>query len=315
MRGSLNTHLVILGLSFFLMNCSSQSPTTVGQNPPSKPAPSMHSTTAFNPIGDLLSQAQNLLKAIEDPSPEAKAISRVLILHERSLSQNEDSLKHLAELHFKFTSQSLESEGVSSLARSKLIDRFQVTTLSDDEELPINLDALNSSSSRLGVQLSDYKGLTFISYQGQALKSGLQIRTNCQIAIKLADSELLKSSKPALIVSLSTFEVNDLTTYITRCADPRESWVRPMAELEGEQVRLVTRGLNQWGRPELELGPLSKSDAPKHFPLFMKTIEAVRSTELRSLKMLKTEDISVQFTECIRPPHHYDQECRRLVIP
>jgi hypothetical protein len=74
-------------------------------------------------------------------------------------------------------------------------------------------------------------------------------------------------------------------------------------------VRIISRGLNQWGRPELELGPLSRDEAPKRYPLFLKVMESVRSGVFPA-----EEAGGVKLTDCLRPPHHYDTTCRRLSL-
>ena len=274
------------------------------------------STTAqFNPLGDLLSQAQDLLKAIEDPSPKATATTRFLVLHGRAIGSDDEAQRSLATLHFSLTTKALQTSEVNALVRSKLVDRFQVASLSGDEALPINLNALKPSADKIGIKISDYQGLTFVSYHGQALKGGLQLKTTCQVASGLAESEMLRSPLPPMIASLSTLEVMDTATHSARCADRNELWIRPVAELDKGGVRLISRGLNQWGRPELELGPLARNHAPKRFPLFMHAIEAMQSAKLETVNRIKIGQRHFKLADCLRPSHHYDEGCRRLIVP
>ena len=184
-----------------------------------------------------------------------------------------------------------------------------------DEALPINLNALKPSADKMGIKIGDYQGLTFVSYHGQALRGGLQLKTTCQVASGLAESEMLRSSRPPLIASLSTLEVMDLATHSARCADQNERWIRPVAELDKGEVRLISRGLNQWGRPELELGPLARNHAPKRFPLFMQAIEAMQSAKLETVNQIKIGQRHFKLADCLRPSHHYDEGCRRLIVP
>lgn len=307
---TLNQHLRLLPLSLMvvIVLLSACSRVTHCVNTPleqrsNKPSPS------FNPLGDLLNQAQVALKSLEDPHPDAEASVRFILLHKTPLPDDKRSLAALTEVHFKITTKMLKSNGINSLVSSKLADRFQVATVSNATDLPISLDVLQSSLSRLKVTAEDFKGLTFVTYQGHALKSGLHLKATCAIAQKLSESDIFNQHSDLLIASLSTFEAFELPEFADRCKDDHYPWVRIVAELVGDQVRLLTRGLNQWGRPELEVGPIQKSQAPMAFPKLVKIVERLRLGPLfSSLTPLK----SMAFHDCLRPEHHYDLSCRRI---
>ncbi len=270
---------------------------------------------SFNPIGDLLTQVDSGIKSVQESSSEANAAVRFLILHQQPLAVDEETQAKLTQLHFKRTSELLAKGGINSLIRSKLINRFTVTSAAMTDELPINLDVFTPIAERQKLDLSALQGLVFVSYQGQALHKGLQLQVSCGVTQTVAESELLSSRKVApLIVSLPTFEIFELPDFVTKCSDPQESWVRPAAELVQDQVRLISRGMNQWGRPELELGPLPRSEAPKLYPLFMTALTQLRNQPFTDQKniMINKEDVSLG--ECQRPAHHYDLSCRRLSL-
>ena len=265
--------------------------------------------TTFNPLEDLLGQAQSALRDLEDPAPEAEAVVRFVIFTAGLLPQTEATLESLMSAHFKLTARALQSNNVDKLAISKLSDRFSVTHLSARDELPINLHAFAGSAQKQRADLSSLKGLTFVSYQGHALRDGLQLKITCEVTAKLAASRVLKPAAQdgVWIASLATLDVLDLATFTQRCQDQSERWIRPGAELIGQEVRVISRGLNQWGRPELELGPLSKDQAPKMYPRFLRAMEAARAGSFPQ----KTLE-NAQLGPCLRPPHHYETSCRRL---
>ena len=280
-----------------------------GQGVSSPKVESANAADQFNPLGDLLSQAQSALTELEDPSPEAEAVTRFVILTAEALPADEASLEALVTSHFKLTTQALLKRRVNRIAVSKLIDRFSVTHLPVQADLPINIEAFQASAQSREIKLSDLRGLTFVSYQGRALRQGLQVSVTCQVSALLTDDPLIRTLARGgvWVASLSTLELLSPQEFSQRCQDPRERWVKPGAELVEGGVRLISRGLNQWGRPELELGPLSRDLAPKRYPLFRKVMEAVRSGSFP-----ESEVEGVKLVDCLRPPHHYDTTCRRL---
>ena len=285
-----------------LTGCGSglpQAPNTTAQS----------ASETFNPLEDLLGQAQSALKDLEDPSPQAEAVVRFVIFTTKALPQTDATFETLVNAHFKLTAQTLTSHKISKLAVSKLIDRFSVSHLSAQDDLPINLGAFTSAAQQQKLDLSSVQGLTFVTYQGRALKGGLQLDVTCKVTSRLATSPVLSAVAEAgvWVASLATLEVLDIAKFDQRCRDPQEHWVRPGAELVSKKVRMISRGLNQWGRPELELGPLSKDQAPKRYPRFLKAIEAARSGRFPEKELMKSP-----LSSCQRPPHHYETSCRRL---
>lgn len=199
------------------------------------------------------------------------------------------------------------------MVSSKLAERFQVLSLPIQDDLPINLQVLNHALSRLQAQLSDFKGITIVSYQGQALKNGLQLSLSCSITESLSQHQLFSNQQQNLLVaSLASFEVFDLAGFHQLCKTPNYPWLRPVAELiNPQEVRLVTRGLNQWGRPELELGPIPKSSVAKLFPKFIAITEALRTQDQeKTLQQFK----ALKFTQCLRAETHYDLSCQRIQL-
>ena len=295
--------ITLLGLC---MGCGGSSTTQ------SSPPPTSTSSTTndhFNPLGDLLGQAQAALQELEDPSPHAEAVSRFVIFTTKTLPQTDAVFESLVSAHFSLTNQVLQAHKVSKLAISKLSDRFSVTHLSTQNELPINLEAFAGAAQHHKLSLQSITGLTFVSYQGRALKRGLQINVICKVTSRLTTSPSLReiTRGGVWIGSLSTLEILDVAEFAQRCDSSQEHWIRPGAELVDHEVRMISRGLNQWGRPELELGPLPKDQAPKQFPHFMKAIETMRSGPFPQGKLIKHK-----LSNCLRPPHHYETSCRRL---
>ena len=268
---------------------------------------------SFNPLGDLLAQAQSALKKLEDPNPKAQSRVSFALLHKQAFPSDEASQLALSQAHFSLTTAQLKAAGINSLVSSKIAERFQVLTLPTQTELPIDLKVLKPSLERLKANLSDYQGISIISYQGQALKRGLQITLNCSITEALSQHKLFKNNQDSLLIaSLASFEVFDRVDFAQKCQTANYPWLKPVAELlNSKELRLITRGLNQWGRPELELGPIEKSKIAEVFPKFVAITESLRTTTLaKTLDAFKT----LQFSECLRPENHYDLSCQRVIL-
>ena len=304
---SISTLLILLSIALTIA-CSS-SPTKTSLKPtvsPQKPR-----VTPFNPLGDLLAQAQKALEELEDPHPKAQARVRYVIFSPQSLPSDEKTQMELQQAHFEFTSKVLKEAGLNSLIRSKLADRYTVNYLNLDQDLPININVFKPTLQKLGHTLDQFKSLIFVSYQGQALNQGQQLTTNCAITHQLSTHSLLTAkTTPILIGSLATFLVYPQEEFQNACQDTATTWFKPSIELVDKQVRLVSSGLSQWGRPDLELGPMSKDQARQALPSlvqFMNEIKLGRYPEQRQEHQL------FDFETCLRPSHHYELECVRLV--
>ena len=295
--------------SILLFFCSACGPTQSKSNTlrPKK----TQNESQFNPLGDLLAQAQSALKKLEDPDPKAKSRVSFALLHKKVFPQDEASQQALSQAHFSLSVAKLKAAGVNSLVSSKLAERFQVLTLPTQADLPIDLKVLEPALTKLKSKLSDYKGISIVSYQGHALQQGLQINLNCSITKALSEHELFMNYQDSLLIaSLASFEVFELPEFTKYCATTNYPWLKPVAELLNQnEVRLITRGLNQWGRPELEWGPIQKSQLAESFPKFIAIIESLRTKTLaETLKAFK----ALKFVKCSRPENHYDLACQQI---
>ena len=300
---------LLLPISILSLACGGPTPsqTTTRTSTPSE-------SVSFNPLEDLLSQASSAVDQLQDPSLDAEAVVRFVIFTPSALPSTEASQEHLATTHFEATSTALKSSDVPAIALSKLAERFSVAHLSPSADLPLNRDAFIAANPTTGAHLSTYQGLTFVSYQGRALKKGLQISINCKITEALINKGPLRelSQSDVMIGVLSTIELLDAAQLSERCQDATERWVKPAAERLEEGVRLITRGLNQWGRPELELGPLPPEKARELYPLLV-TIMTESITQ--PYPKMGTVKEGITLGTCQRPAHHYDTTCMRIQLP
>ena len=306
---SRSTFLPYIFYSILLFFCSACGP-TLPKSKTFRPKKNL-TQSQFNPLGNLLAQAQSALKKIEDPDPKAQSRVSFALLHKHVFPQDEASQLALSQAHFSLSVSKLKAAGVNSLVSSKLAERFQIITLPTQTDLPIDLKVLEPALIRLKSKLSDYKGISIISYQGHALQQGLHINLSCSITKALSEHKLFMDYQNSLLIaSLASFEVFDLPEFAQHCATANYPWLKPVAELLNQnEVRLITRGLNQWGRPELEWGPIQKSQLAKVFPKFIAITESVRSKNLsETLKAFQ----KLKFTKCQRPENHYDLTCQQI---
>lgn len=304
-RGRSASEYVLILSALLLISCGGKQ---------SHPPPSVSKTgVETTPLDDLLGQATEALEAAQDSDPAAEAVVRFLIFTQGALPREASSQEALATTHFEVLSQAMKKSGLPSLVASKLAERFSIAHLSPSDELPINLSALSVPRGNQPIDLAPYQGLTFISYQGRALKEGKQLDVLCNIASELVQQPpltTLVSEQKVVIGLLATYELIDLPTLQSYCASDDEKWVRPAIEQVASGLRFISRGLNQWGRPELELGPLSPSDARLLYPLFMSAIAQVQRGKMpKEGERLQDHLLG----SCIRPSHHYETSCLRLI--
>ena len=138
------------------------------------------------------------------------------------------------------------------------------------------------------------------------LKKLAHLKALCASTLKVLSAHI----EQGVVANLSTFEVMDAPALQARCQELGQAWTRPAAELlKGDKVRLISRGLAQFGRPDLESTPISKSKAPQLFQRFQKNMQLLRTGPY--LKVGDRLD-GRKLHPCVRPEHTYDVECVRV---
>lgn len=163
------------------------------------------------------------------------------------------------------------------------------------------------------------RGVVFVSYRGPALKARAHLRAACAAS----EAALAAVDGVVLATPLGTLEPLDAPALRERCAaladpgaDLMGSWVRPALDaLDGGELRLVSRGLAQLGRPDLELGPLPRAAAPALLGPFQEVLRASQAgPALRAGGEARAGERRFALAACERPAHAYEGDCVRLVV-
>jgi len=268
-------------------------------------------SSAQDPLEELLKRAQAGVEALQEPGAEPSAITMLWLSAELA---TDDELKVLtdraitaARLSAAATLTELQVEGVKP---GLLVQRLNLSQSPIDERFPMNLAGLKASlrSPAQREQLSAAKAALILSYRGDSLKGGAQLKLICAAAQSLfkGSSASLKAGLLISLESLSALEIEGLSTRCSALSGPRAAseWARPDIEaLEGGQLRLVSRGLAQLGRPELELGPLKPEQARALWPAFQEALQR---------GVAQTAQLSLSDEPCARPSYAYEGRCVRL---
>lgn len=277
-----------------------------------------------DPLGALLQRAQKGSDALRDPHAEASASVSLVLLLKEPLSEEQAQAPTRKALNAALKrAQSLlhNAQAAKALTPKALIKGLSITSLKVDEAFPLNINALTASArdEALSAQALTQKGALIVSYRGGALKGGAQLGLTCEAARGALSTLSTEAQASVLIFSLESLSHLTTEALEARCelSSPSKlnieglkplvaSWVRPDIEaLEGGQLRFVSRGRAQFGRAELELGPLSQTEARPLWPLFVNEV----------LSSGRAPHNTQRFTrgDCLRPEHAYEGRCARLI--
>ena len=176
------------------------------------------------------------------------------------------------------------------------------------EALPIDRDALSEGApAPLRDPLLAAERFFLLSYRGDPLPAAAQVRWLCEVAATLSAGERAVSAQLGLQTLFNSVEVQAL------CGAGWTSWIYPSGErLEGEALRLITRGAAAYGLPDLELGPFGGEETQEQVARFRHAVEALMSASPSALSPGGTL-ADFRLAPCERPRHHYESRCLRLV--
>ena len=290
------------------MGCgaSAHTPTPEGASSPSSPAVAPE---APGPLGALLLNARSAEAQFEENREDGRALKAVATLALFTAQVvGEAEANALAQRADRAVRDRLKKDRAPSALLSRLARRFAMVPAEVTADLPIRVEAFlgGAGASRAGVETA--RGVIFLRYADAPLSDHAHLRALCASALALG-GEL----EGAVIGNVSTLETFDLPAFSARCASINARWVRPAVELiEGGQVRFISRGLSQFGRPDLESAPMSKDQAPKLFKRFQEDIELLRMGPHRAVgERLGGHTLSA----CQRPSHHFELECAGVRYP
>jgi hypothetical protein len=284
------------------MGCgaSAYTPPPEGASSPSSPA---LAPEASGPLGALLVTARSAEAQFEEKRGDGQALKAVATLALFTAQVvGEPEATALAQRTERAVRGRLKKDRAPSTLISRLARRFAMVPAEITADLPIRVEAFLGGAGALRAGIETARGVIFLRYADAPLSNHAHLSALCASALALG-GEL----EGVVIGNVSTLETFDLPAFTARCASINARWVRPAVELiEGGQVRFISRGLSQFGRPDLESAPMSKDRAPKIFKRFQEDIELLRTGPHRAVGERLGEHT---LNTCQRPSHHFELEC------
>ena len=175
-------------------------------------------------------------------------------------------------------------------------------------DMPISIEPLIQQAPQHTQVYKQAPAVLSFFYRGPRLPKEEHLSTLC-----VAIDQVWSTLGEGILANLSTFTGDTPKSFAQRCQQFDLGWVRPEAEVtEKGEIRIISRGLAQFGQPDLETTPLTKSKAPHVFPTFQQHVNQIRrgtpikvGSDFQGKKGLK----------CLRPSHFYDRKCVRLTYP
>lgn len=270
-----------------------------------------HSAAQADPLAELLERAQVGQREMTAPNAGPSAVSLMWLSKLPLDAQASAALIDRAIVAAtREATRFLSALKVTSLKPGLLVNRLNVTHVSIDGRFPLQLEALASALRDPAQQAltREATAATLISYRGDSLKGSEQLKLTCEAAL----SALEPLEGEGVLVVLEAQTALTKAELRARCglSSPEEMtgrWARPDVEaLDGGTLRLVTRGLSLFGRPELELGPLDEGEARAHFNDFLAHMMA--TADHQGGHLIKSS------APCARPAHSYEGRCLRLSL-
>jgi hypothetical protein len=257
---------------------------------------------AQDPLEALLLKAQKLQTIQPDHALVQFSIFFEQKQDEKKLAEQLSMLVNAQAQSFISEYQQLKPK--KTLVPQELLKNTKLSYAIVDQNLPINLEALIQSSGDFQEVLKKAQSVSFVKYQGRKLKQQQQIKWICQ----LTQSISAQFAPNAVIVNLSTFEALNLNQLMERCQNLNQGWYKPAIEMRDDQkVKLFSRGLSQFARPDLESDALSKDQASQSFIAFQKDLSWLRFNKFKAKKSKELNGKIV--SPCERDPLYYDHQC------
>ena len=242
----------------------------------------------------LLKQAQKK-KAAQQKKEAQKDLAQVTFLLFLNQVQSPKKLIELQRLFQQELMASLNPKQASRFVLNQILRK----------DMPISVDPLiQLAPQHKEVYQSAPVVLSFF-YRGPRLKRDQHLSSLCT-----AIDQVWDRVGEGVLANLSTFYGDTPISFAKRCRQFNLGWVRPEAEVtEKGEIRVLSRGLDQFAQPDLESTPLSKSDAPYIFPQFQRDMNTIlRGTPIKEGSLFQGKKV----LKCLRENHLYDRKCVRL---
>lgn len=262
-----------------------------------------------DPLSALLAQAQNSVKAITEPNLNASAVSMIWL--SKSFKEKGEAARIIDRSIKAATSEAqqyLKTLNVTHIKPALLLKRLNVNHVKIDQSFPLNLEVFIDRAKAPITQalIRQAQAATMISYRGDTLKNHEQLKLTCEAALNTVSAED-QEGVWIILESLSILSTDDLRIRCNFDAkdDPTTMWARP--DLEGVdegKLLLVSRGLSQLGRAEIELGPLDTVEAKALWNDFIEHLTTSSTVENALSRSSQT---------CVRATHRFEGKCIRLL--
>lgn len=250
-----------------------------------------------NPLEALLKKAQKQKEARQKAQAQLDLAQVTFLLFINQSRSN----KEISELQAQFQQEILQH------VESQHAKHFVLNQISRDQ-MPISIDPFIQHAPQHKEIYTQAPAVISFFYRGPRLPREEHLSALC-----VATDRIWSRLGHGILANLSTFSGDTPQSFASRCQQFDFGWVRPEAELtKTGEVRMITRGLAQFGQPDLESTPLSKLQAPKVFPTFQQHMRAIHRGESITLgQTFKGKKV----LKCQRESHYYDRKCVRLTYP
>jgi hypothetical protein len=295
--------LTFLVLTAFIMSACTGAPKTV----PIDQNKAVDSMESADPLGQLLHQAQSDQKKVERSDPNypqgIMAVSTFAMFSSTRLIPHHEKYQ---QAFYDQIQKKMVSLKIPKVVRQKIQERFSLVTVPINEDLPINISVFTQMNHPLTAVIKQAKDIMFIRYRGNALHQAKHLQLLCS-GLKSVTAKIQNHTNSLALAHLSTLQLLEAKALTELCGVPLRKWVRPAVELVNAQnVRLISRGLAQFGQSDLESNVMNKSIAPqwiRAFQLDMQSLETSRPLQAGD----QWQGHSIK--KCQRPTHYYDLHC------
>ena len=206
-----------------------------------------------NPLEALLKKAQRQKEARQKAQAQLDLAQVTFLL----FINKERSNQEVAQLQDQF------QQGILQHIDAQHAKHFVLNQISRGQ-MPISVDPFIQRTPQHKEIYTKAPAVISFFYRGPRLPKEEHLSALC-----VATDQVWSTLGEGILANLSTFSGDTPKSFASRCQQFDIGWIRPEAELtKSGKIRIISRGLAQFGQPDLESTPLSKNQAPQIFPMF-----------------------------------------------
>ena len=298
--------ITILSLYLCILLLATACSATPHDSPTDDPVPAQTNSSA-DPLRQILQQAQQQQQQLERkdkrypkgiPSVSTFAFFTAIPLH----TQQEQYQQHL----FASIAKQMQQDKIAKNWHRKIQERFSLVAVPIDQDLPINIDVFKSMPAPGPTIVKQSTDVMFMRYAGPVMTQNKHLQFLCQGLLDVSQV-LNKLKQPFVVAHLNTLQLLDYNDVQQLCKLPDTAWVKPAVELTDlGKVRFVSRGLAQFGQPDLESNVMDKKEAPQWLRAFQVDMLGLLSTDIMRVNQVWQ---GRKLQACQRANHHYELDC------